>query len=64
MAIEKKAEKGKTGLKIKARIGAWWKSTVSTESESPAERTVEGSIASESETRTKEVVKKTQETSA
>jgi ribonuclease E len=59
MVIEKKAEKGKTGLKIKARIGAWWKSTVSTESETPAERKNEGSIASESETLTEEVVKKT-----
>jgi ribonuclease E len=59
MVIEKKAEKGKTGLKIKARIGAWWKSTVSTESETPAERKNEGSIASESEKLTEEVVKKT-----
>jgi len=31
MVIEKKTEKEKTGLKIKARIGAWWKSTISTE---------------------------------
>ena len=28
MTIDKKTEKEKTGLKIKARIGAWWKSTV------------------------------------
>lgn len=37
MAIEKKTGKEKTRLKIKARIGAWWKSTVLTENEVTAE---------------------------
>ena len=42
MVKEKKAEKGKNTLKIKATTGAWWKSTVSTEKE-----TVEKSVSEE-----------------
>jgi len=59
MVIEKKTEKGKTGLKIKARIGAWWKSTISPENEALVESTTDGSGASGSKIKIAEAVKKT-----
>jgi len=60
MAIEKKTEKEKAGLKIKARIGAWWKSTVSTESEVSREEKVNNEpLLPDPQTESVEPVKKT-----
>ncbi len=58
MVTEKKTTKEKTGLKIKARIGAWWKSTVATEPEIPVESTNGGVLEPESKSGIVEAVKK------
>ena len=57
MTIEKKTEKEKTGLKIKARIGAWWKSTVL--AEPLAENRDDGRTVSEAEPVTARTERKT-----
>jgi ribonuclease E len=57
MTIEKKTENEKAGLKIKARIGAWWKSTVL--AEPPAEDIGDGRLVPDAEPETVRTERKT-----